>query len=99
MLSIRLAKITFGILIVGIVGCSELEACQTSQCEADAKITAQVRDRIEKSSAALGLINVGTEDGIVYLHGPVDTSVESSVIESLAHGPGVKEVVNDLYLR
>ena len=68
---------------------------------ANAQIAEQVRSAIFKRAELAGDdIAVQTRDGVVYLHGLVDTSVERAAVESLAQQtPGVKRVVNALELR
>lgn len=68
---------------------------------ADAKITEQVRSAIFARPALVGDdVSVQTHDGVVYLHGLVDTNVERELAESIAHDtPGVTRVVNALELR
>jgi osmotically-inducible protein OsmY len=68
---------------------------------ADAQITEQIRSAIFKRPQFAGDdISVQTRDGVVYLHGMVDTNVERADVESLvAQTPGVKRVVNALELR
>ncbi len=98
MANTQFIKLFLGVLVAGTVGCTSLQACQTAQCSADEQITAAVHQRIEHSPTSFGLIHVSTENGIVYLHGGVSTSVEAAAIEELAHVPGAKDVVNDLNL-
>ena len=68
---------------------------------ADARISTDVRDAIFHHAAFAGDdISVQTHDGVVYLHGVVDTNVERDAAENLARAtPGVKRVVNALELR
>jgi len=67
----------------------------------DAQIDEQVRDAIFKRAEFAGdEISVQTHDGVVYLHGLVDTNVERAAVEALVKDtPGVTRVVNALELR
>ena len=67
----------------------------------DARISGDVRDAIFHHAEFAGDdISVQTHDGVVYLHGVVDTNVERDAAENLAKAtPGVKRVVNALELR
>lgn len=68
---------------------------------ADARISADLRAAIFHHAEFAGDdIAVQTHDGVVYLHGVVDTNVERDTAENLAKAtPGVKRVVNALELR
>jgi osmotically-inducible protein OsmY len=68
---------------------------------ADRRISTDVRDAIFHHAEFAGDdISVQTHDGVVYLHGVVDTNVERDAAEKLAQAtPGVKRVVNALELR
>jgi len=69
--------------------------------DTDAHISDDVRATIFHHAEFAGDdIAVQTHDGVVYLHGVVDTNVERDAAENLARAtPGVKRVVNALELR
>ena len=92
--------LAFGAISIAIVGCSSLEACQTSECAADAKIAAEVRGRLQAMpSLAGGNVSVEASHGIVYLYGAVDTNYERILADEAARGAGAKEVYNDTYVQ
>ena len=91
--------LTIGMLIAASVGCSSLQACQTAECQADAKITAEVRGRLNAMpSMANNNISVQTSHGVVYLYGAVDTKFEQNLVLTAAQGVGAKEVYDDTYV-
>jgi osmotically-inducible protein OsmY len=67
----------------------------------DARISVDVRAAIfHRAEFAGDEISVQTRDGVVYLHGLVDTNVERAAVEDVAKAtPGVKRVVNTIELR
>lgn len=92
--------VVFCAVYLGISGCSVLQACETSACADDSRITADVKSKLNSvSELAFDQIEVQTVDRVVYLHGPVDSRMESDRAEQLAHVPGVAKVSNDLYER
>ncbi|HZP66569.1 MAG TPA: BON domain-containing protein [Rudaea sp.] len=80
-------------------------ACASAGTQAratnDDGITAQVRDAIfHRAELAGDDISVQTHDGVVYLHGLVDTNVERDLAESIARNTaGVRRIVDSLELR
>src|ERR1700730_9263070 len=64
----------------------------------DAQISAAVREQInEKASLKFYNISVRTVDGVVYLEGLVDTTVDQSEAEAIAGAvPGVAKVYDEL---
>jgi len=85
-------------IVLQFAGPAKLSAGERSS---DAQITEQIREAVFKRAEFAGdEISVQTHDGIVYLHGLVDTNVERAAVESMAKDtPGVKRVVNALELR
>jgi hyperosmotically inducible protein len=96
----RTHRVAFAFAIMLQLGCVGAMA-RTPDASADAQITEQIRTAIFKRPQLAGDdISVQTHDGVVYLHGVVDTNVERADVESLvAQTPGVKRVVNALELR
>ena len=93
----QICSLAFGATAMAIAGCSTLEACQTPECAADAKITADVRGHLHAMpSLAGGNVSVQTSHGIVYLYGVVDTNFERNLAEEAASRSGAKEVYNDI---
>ena len=81
-------------------GCTAFGKCDAG-CTADAKITAEVRQRFAQSPELGGpnAITVQTVHGVVYLRGLVSTPYQISAAGSIAEGaPGVAEVQNLLYI-
>ena len=69
--------------------------------DSDHQITEQIRDALYRNpSLASNDISVQTKDGVVYLHGLVDTNVQRVAVEEIVKGfAGVKRVVDSLELR
>jgi osmotically-inducible protein OsmY len=92
----------FVLLISGAMsGCalySTYEKCGVHGCPGDAKITAQVRSRIDHSSfLEPNAIRVQTLDHVVYLEGVVSSGLEIGAAESIARTvPGVTQVLNSI---
>ena len=86
-------------LLAGFSGCTSMQACRTSDCANDDKITADVGKRINAVPAlAFDHITVQTIDGVVYLHGGVDTVLEDELAAELAAVPMAKDVDDELYV-
>lgn len=88
------------IILTGtLAACTVYRKCGFAGCPGDANITADVRAQF-RSHPALeppNLLHVQTLDHVVYLSGQVDTEVERSLAESLAHDvAGVTRVVNSI---
>jgi osmotically-inducible protein OsmY len=79
-----------------------LAACAAfSPSARDVRINAQVQSRLAQYQdlQAPNRIDVQTHDGVVYLHGLVDTPFEQALAESVARQvPGVKRVENSIAL-
>jgi osmotically-inducible protein OsmY len=77
--------------------CASVGQCGLSECPADARISAEVRELLGRSPAlgAPNLIEVRTRRGVVYLRGVVSTPYQIEQAGSLASAaPGVREVEN-----
>ena len=96
----RTHLVPFALAIVLQLACGDAMA-GAREPSTDTQITEQIRTEIFKRAQLAGDdISVQTHDGVVYLHGVVDTNVERADVESLvAQTPGVKRVVNALELR
>jgi len=87
------------ILAAALPACAVYRRCGFAGCPGDARITAEVRALVRQhpSLEAPNTVNVQTLDHVVYLSGQVDTEVERSLAESIAHGvAGVRRVVNSM---
>lgn len=90
------------VLAAGLAGCAVFEKCAPENCATDAKINADVEDMIGGHSefGPPGTIHVQTINGVVYLHGLVNTDMERQTAEELVLKiPNVKDVVNSLSAR
>jgi osmotically-inducible protein OsmY len=69
---------------------------QTTGIGSDDTISKEVTQRLnQQSDLQADLLHVQTVDGVVYLHGQVDSGLEAQEAEALAHGvPEVHKVVN-----
>ena len=90
------------VLAMPLAGCvSSTAQCTSAECQADAKITAGVQQKL-KEHRELGppnLVYVQTRRGVVYLTGQVATDLQRDTAETLAgHVPGVVNVVNSIAL-
>ncbi|HEY0179998.1 MAG TPA: BON domain-containing protein [Dokdonella sp.] len=88
--------------LLGVAACATAPACTQASCADDARITAEVRDEIADRPALNGTDSIGVQtiDGIVYLHGIVDTDNERELAESLARRVrGVRSVVGSITVR
>jgi len=76
------------------------DPCSAAGCS-DKQISAQIRTALYKNPAfASNDISVQTHDGVVYLHGLVETNVERAAVEELVRATaGVRRVVDSLELR
>jgi osmotically-inducible protein OsmY len=90
------------LLAMPLAGCvSSASQCTSAECQADAKITAGVHEKL-KAHRELGppnLVYVQTRRGVVYLTGQVATDLQRETAETIAgHVPGVVNVVNSIAL-
>ena len=89
------------LLAMPLGGCVSSSQCVSAQCQADAKITAGVQEKL-KEHRELGppnMVYVQTRTGVVYLTGQVATDLQRDAAESIAgQVPGVVNVVNNLSL-
>ena len=75
--------------------------CTSESCQADAKISADVRAKLKehRELAAPNSVYVQTRGGVVYLTGQVVTDLQRETAESVAASvPGVVQVVNSIAL-
>jgi len=87
------------ILTGTLAACAVYRKCGFAGCPGDASITADVRAQFRTHPALEppNLLHVQTLDHVVYLSGQVDTELERSLAESLAHDvAGVTRVVNSI---
>lgn len=84
-------------------GCSEQPAkpCAGANCVSDTEITANIKAEISGHAELTDwTIDVQTINGIVYLHGMVDTDPQRRLVEDIAHETrGVMGVENAIELR
>ena len=84
-------------------GCMEepTKPCTGADCVSDAEITANVKAEISRHPDLTDwTIDVQTINGIVYLHGAVDTDPQRELVENIAREVrGVKGVENAITLR
>jgi osmotically-inducible protein OsmY len=84
-------------------GCMEEPArpCDGANCVSDAEITANIKAQISSHAELTDwTIDVQTINGIVYLHGAVDTNPQRELVENIARETrGVKGVENAITLR
>lgn len=87
-------------IALSVAGCAASSATHEN-CSAncsDAEISALVRKHLfDRASIPDTGISVSTVDGVVYLHGLVNTSVErNAAVAAAREVPGVSEVVDSL---
>ena len=84
-------------------GCMEepTKPCTGANCVSDAEITAAIKAEISQHADLTDwTIDVQTINGIVYLHGAVDTDPQRLLVENIARETrGVKGVENAITLR
>jgi hyperosmotically inducible periplasmic protein len=93
------ALVSAVILITPLAACAVYGRCGTAGCPGDAKITNDVRMRMDQYPPieAPNSVSVQTMDHVVYLNGEVSTSLQRSTAESVARAvPGVTRVVNSI---
>ena len=90
---------TFHLIIFGLITAEVLSGCQAfGKCgfqggPGDAQTTADVKALFDKHPELGTSIDVQTLDHVVYLHGLVDTPLESEIAKSVAlEAPGVARV-------
>jgi osmotically-inducible protein OsmY len=96
-----LATALIACLTAALTGCIGFGKCGLGECEADAKISDEVRALLAQSPAfgAPNQITVQTIHGVVYLKGLVSTPYLIGEAQSIAEqAPGVTGVRNLLYI-
>jgi osmotically-inducible protein OsmY len=92
---------TVTLILAGLLsGCATYEKCGIRGCPGDAEITAGIQALIRQHPAleAPNSVRVQTLDHVVYLYGQVNTELERSDAEELAHQvAGVTRVVNSIH--
>jgi osmotically-inducible protein OsmY len=90
------------LLAMPLASCvSSASQCTSAECQADAKITAGVREKLQehRELGPPNLVYVQTRRGVVYLTGQVATDLQRESVESIAgQVPGVVNVVNSIAL-
>ncbi|MGA8708689.1 MAG: BON domain-containing protein [Steroidobacteraceae bacterium] len=84
---------------VTLTGCASYRRCGYAGCPGDAEITAQFNALLRQHPAleAPNTVRAHTVDRVVYLYGQVDTELERSEAEELAHQvAGVTRVVDSI---
>ena len=95
------ALVSAGILTGSLSGCAVYRKCGWSGCPGDARITADVRTRLNQypELEPPNLIYVQTLDRVVYLTGQVNTDTERMLAKSVAlQAAEVTRVVNSINL-
>ena len=90
-----------GILTGSLCGCAVYRKCGWNGCAGDARITADVRARLNQypELEPPNLIYVQTLDHVVYLTGQVNTDTERMLAKSVAlEAAEVNRVVNSINL-
>jgi len=89
------------LLSTALAGCSGSQSCPAGGCEGDALIKQRVEQMIYDNKAIQPFsITVQAKNGVVYLHGIVDTQLQKNILEEeTAKIPGVKRVVNAISVR
>lgn len=93
--------LAFGAFLGGCAAEAPQKPCTGEACVADADITRNVEAAIrEHAELSDWTIQVQTINGVVYLHGLVDTGPQRDLVESIARDiRGVKGVENSIELR
>ena len=97
----RLALAVFLLLAAALAGCVSSPPCNSPECQADARINADVKSRIQehRELGPPNTVYVQTRGGVVYLSGQVATDLQRDTAESVAtQVSGVQNVVNSISL-
>jgi osmotically-inducible protein OsmY len=89
------------LLAMPLGGCVSSSPCVSAECQADAKITAGVKEKLQehRELGPPNMVYVQTRGGVVYLTGQVTTDLQREAAESVAgQVPGVLNVVNNISL-
>jgi osmotically-inducible protein OsmY len=90
--------VTLGLVVAGVLaGSPTFAKCRIDGCPGDTQITADVKVLFDKHPELGSAIDVQTRDHVVYLHGLVDTPLESEIAKEVAlEAPGVARVENSV---
>jgi osmotically-inducible protein OsmY len=100
--SLRSRRLVWALGLIGAVtlaGCATYRKCGYAGCPGDAEITAEFNALLRQHPAleAPNTVRAHTIDRVVYLYGQVDTELERSEAEALAHQvAGVTQVVDSI---
>jgi hypothetical protein len=88
------------IVLMVAAGCAPIQTlrkCEAGGCPDDARITAEVRSRLNQHPDLGAQVYVQTLDSVVSLTGQVTTALQRDAVEAIAHGvPGVRGVNDDV---
>jgi len=97
--AVVLASILLCTCTPALHGCVSTTQCASEECKKDAKITADIKERLKEHRELGGpnSVYVQTRGGTVYLTGQVATDLQRQTAEQVARQvPGVDEVVNSI---
>ncbi len=97
---VGIARIALLMLLAAVLSaCSAYKKCGANGCPGDAELSTAIQAEFDKHAALKppNRIRIQTLNHVVYLTGLVDTELERSIAESIAHDTsGVVRVVNSI---
>ena len=96
-----LIRIVVAALLLSLGACATTQPCRDCAGGSDEKISEQIRSALFQRPDFVGSdISVQTRDGVVYLHGLIDsTPLRDDAVAIAQRIPGVKRVVNSIEIR
>jgi osmotically-inducible protein OsmY len=92
--------LTFALVLITVSGCAALQdyrKCAAGGCPDDARITTEVKSRLDQRLDLRADVHVQTLDNVVYLSGQVTTAMQRDSAELMAREvPGVRGIIDNV---
>ena len=92
--------LTFAVVLITASGCAAFHAyrkCAAGGCHDDARITTELKSRIDQRPDLRADVHVQTMDNVVYLSGHVTTAMQRDSAELIAREvPGVRGIIDNV---
>lgn len=92
--------LTFAAVLITVSGCAafrDYRKCAAGGCPDDARITTELKSRLDRRPDLRADVHVQTMDSVVYLSGQVTTAMQRDSAELMAREvPGVRGIIDNV---
>jgi osmotically-inducible protein OsmY len=92
--------LTFAVVLITVSGCAAFQdyrKCAAGGCPDDARITTELKSRLDQRPDLAADVHVQTLNSIVYLSGQVTTDIQRDSAELMAREvPGVRGIIDNV---